>query len=106
MRIDIDARFEALEQHWKAQPIGQVNGMDVMVMKSDGEFVWHVHEDTDDCFILFRGALDIHLRDRSTWALAACSSCREALSTSPAPIGRSPRPVDRERGDASSAMSK
>jgi mannose-6-phosphate isomerase-like protein (cupin superfamily) len=34
------------------------------VVKVQGEFVWHQHEDTDDFFLVLRGRLTIQLRDR------------------------------------------
>jgi mannose-6-phosphate isomerase-like protein (cupin superfamily) len=34
------------------------------VVKVQGEFVWHKHDDTDDFFLVLRGRLTIQLRDR------------------------------------------
>ena len=36
----------------------------IMVVKVKGQFVWHKHDDTDDFFLVLKGVLDIHLRDR------------------------------------------
>jgi mannose-6-phosphate isomerase-like protein (cupin superfamily) len=36
-----------------------------MVVKAQGEFVWHKHDDTDDFFLVLAGHLTIELRDRS-----------------------------------------
>jgi mannose-6-phosphate isomerase-like protein (cupin superfamily) len=35
-----------------------------VVVKVQGEFVWHSHEDTDDFFLVLEGQLTIQLRDR------------------------------------------
>ena len=35
-----------------------------MVVKVQGEFVWHKHDDTDDFFLVLRGELHVRLRDR------------------------------------------
>jgi mannose-6-phosphate isomerase-like protein (cupin superfamily) len=35
-----------------------------MVVKAEGEFVWHKHDDTDDLFLVLKGHLAIELRDR------------------------------------------
>lgn len=35
-----------------------------MVAKLQGEFVWHKHDETDDCFLVLSGQLTIQLRDR------------------------------------------
>jgi mannose-6-phosphate isomerase-like protein (cupin superfamily) len=34
-----------------------------MVVKAQGEFVWHKHDDTDDFFLVLKGHLTIELRD-------------------------------------------
>ncbi len=36
--------------------------MHVKVVKVQGEFVWHVHDDTDEFFLVHRGRLTIQLR--------------------------------------------
>ena len=36
-----------------------------MVVRVEGEFVWHSHPDTDDFFLVIDGELDIELRDRT-----------------------------------------
>jgi mannose-6-phosphate isomerase-like protein (cupin superfamily) len=38
---------------------------DVMVVKVQGEFVWHTHEETDDLFFVLSGQLQLRLRDRT-----------------------------------------
>ena len=35
----------------------------VKVVKVEGEFVWHTHEDTDELFLVIDGELTIQLRD-------------------------------------------
>jgi mannose-6-phosphate isomerase-like protein (cupin superfamily) len=37
----------------------------VMVVKVQGEFVWHKHDETDDFFLVLKGELDIQLRGRT-----------------------------------------
>ena len=34
-----------------------------MVVKAQGDFNWHTHDDTDDFFLIVSGELTIHLRD-------------------------------------------
>ncbi|WP_103532861.1 cupin domain-containing protein [Streptomyces sp. SM11] len=54
------ASFEAL---WSPRIVTRVNDYDVRVAKVSGEHVWHVHEDTDEFFLVLDGTLDIALRD-------------------------------------------
>ena len=52
-----------MAEHWSPKIVSQFNGHDVMVVKVKGEFVWHAHPDTDDFFLVLKGALVIQLRD-------------------------------------------
>ncbi|MFD4668313.1 cupin domain-containing protein [Lentzea sp. NPDC058450] len=58
------ASFDAL---WSPRIVGRVNDYDVRVAKVEGEHVWHVHDDTDEFFLVLDGELRIDLRgpDRS-----------------------------------------
>ncbi|MEW1631748.1 cupin domain-containing protein [Streptomyces sp. NPDC089173] len=55
--------FDAL---WSPRIMARVNDYDVRVAKVHGEHVWHVHENTDEFFLVVDGALDIDLRDGTT----------------------------------------
>ena len=45
--------------------VEELNGQHLKLAKLKGEFVWHHHENEDELFLVVRGALDIHLRDRT-----------------------------------------
>ena len=64
-RIDLSEKLARFSEHWSPRTIAQFNNNDVMVVKVKGEFVWHKHDDTDDFFLVLKGALDIQLRDRT-----------------------------------------
>ncbi len=63
-RIDLSEKLSTFSEHWSPRTVTQFNSSDVMVVKVKGEFVWHKHDDTDDFFLVLKGVLDIHLRDR------------------------------------------
>ncbi|MGW8378089.1 cupin domain-containing protein [Streptomyces sp. ODS28] len=54
------ASFDAL---WSPRIVTRVNDYDVRVAKVEGEHVWHVHEDTDEFFLVLDGELHIGLRE-------------------------------------------
>jgi mannose-6-phosphate isomerase-like protein (cupin superfamily) len=62
--INIAEKLDTFSQHWSPRTVALFNGHDVMVVKVDGEFVWHKHDDTDDFFLVIKGVLDIELRDK------------------------------------------
>ncbi|MEV6235929.1 cupin domain-containing protein [Lentzea sp. NPDC051838] len=54
------ASFDAL---WSPRIVTHVNDYDVRVAKVEGEHIWHVHDDTDEFFLVLDGELRIGLRE-------------------------------------------
>lgn len=65
MQVNLEAKLSTFTEHWQPRTIAQFNGHDIMVVKAQGEFVWHKHDDTDDFFLVLKGDLAIEMRDRS-----------------------------------------
>jgi mannose-6-phosphate isomerase-like protein (cupin superfamily) len=63
--INLREKLETFQQRWSPRTVALFNGHDVMVVKVEGEFVWHKHDDTDDFFLVLKGELDIELRERT-----------------------------------------
>jgi len=61
--ISTTEKLAAFSEHWAPKIVGAFNGHDLMVVKVKGEFVWHDHPDTDDFFMVLKGALRIDLPD-------------------------------------------
>ena len=59
--INLAAKLATFTEHWQPRVIGQFNGHDLMVVKVEGPFVWHKHEDTDDFFLVIKGQLTIRM---------------------------------------------
>jgi mannose-6-phosphate isomerase-like protein (cupin superfamily) len=64
-KIDLAEKLAGFSDHWSPRTIAQLNDYDVMVVKVQGEFVWHKHDETDDFFLILKGQLDIQMRDRT-----------------------------------------
>jgi mannose-6-phosphate isomerase-like protein (cupin superfamily) len=64
-KVDLSEKLATFSDHWSPRTVAQFNACDVMVVKVEGEFVWHKHDDTDDFFLVLKGRLDIELRDRT-----------------------------------------
>ena len=61
--VDLAARLAGFDERWAPRTVAAFNGHDIMVVKVEGPFVWHRHDDTDDVFLVLRGRLTIELRD-------------------------------------------
>jgi mannose-6-phosphate isomerase-like protein (cupin superfamily) len=42
--------------------VARINDYEVKVVKIQGEFTWHSHEDTDELFLVLSGELTIQMR--------------------------------------------
>ncbi len=51
-------------EHWSPKIIAGLNDYDIKLVKVQGDFVWHSHDDTDELFLVLDGELTIQLRDR------------------------------------------
>ena len=62
--VDINQKFDLFSEHWSPKLVASLNDYEVKLVKVQGEFVWHTHEDTDELFLVVDGHLTIQLRDR------------------------------------------
>jgi mannose-6-phosphate isomerase-like protein (cupin superfamily) len=62
--VNLEAKLATFSEYWQPRTVTQFNGHDIMVVKAQGEFVWHRHDETDDFFLVLKGHLTIELRDR------------------------------------------
>ncbi len=61
--INLKEKLTKFTEHWSPKSVANFNGHDVMVVKAQGDFNWHTHEDTDDFFLVISGELTLHFRD-------------------------------------------
>lgn len=62
--VDIAAKLDAFSEHWSPKVVARLNDYEIKLVKIQGEFVWHTHDDTDELFLVVDGSLTIRLRDR------------------------------------------
>jgi mannose-6-phosphate isomerase-like protein (cupin superfamily) len=63
--INFEDKFSKFTEHWSPKIIAQMNDYHFKIVKFQGEFVWHSHEDTDEVFIVLDGEMSIAFRDGS-----------------------------------------
>ena len=54
-KVNLGEKLAGFDEHWAPRIVADYNGNDVMVVKVEGEFVWHSHEETDDFFLVLEG---------------------------------------------------
>jgi mannose-6-phosphate isomerase-like protein (cupin superfamily) len=61
--VNLRAKLGTFAEPWVPKVVGELNGQYVKVVKCQGEYVWHRHENEDEMFLVLKGELDIDLRD-------------------------------------------
>ena len=62
--INLAEKLAKFSDRWSPKVVAELNGQQVKLVKVEGEFVWHHHEREDELFLVLRGELAIHFRDR------------------------------------------
>lgn len=62
-KVNLIEKFGLFEDHWSPKIAAEINDMHLLLVKVEGEFVWHHHEAEDELFMVVRGELRIELRD-------------------------------------------
>jgi mannose-6-phosphate isomerase-like protein (cupin superfamily) len=61
--INLSEKLKKFSEHWSPKIIAQMNDYHFKLVKVQGEFVWHDHPETDEVFLVLKGALEIHFRE-------------------------------------------
>jgi mannose-6-phosphate isomerase-like protein (cupin superfamily) len=61
-KINIEQKLSLIKEHWSPKIIGEVNDVYIKLVKFQGEFVWHQHEEEDELFYVLKGLMVMKLR--------------------------------------------
>ena len=61
--LNFAQKFDLFDDQWSPKVIAEMNDYQFKIVKIEGDFVWHDHQDTDETFIVLEGQLRIDLRD-------------------------------------------
>ena len=62
---NVNEVLDGVDALWSPHVVGEVNDYDVKVANVAGEYVEHVHDDTDEIFLVIAGRLHLDLPDRT-----------------------------------------
>ena len=63
--INLAQKLGEFSEHWSPRIVARYNDNEVRLVKTDGEFVWHKHDETDELFLILEGEFDMDFRDRT-----------------------------------------
>ena len=63
-KFNLDAKFSLFREHWRPKVVAALNGQEIKLVKVQGSFPWHRHENEDEFFLVWKGRFRIEFRDR------------------------------------------
>ena len=66
-KVNIQHKLSQFQDYWSPRIVGELNGQQVKLVKFQGEFVWHHHENEDELFLIVKGRFRMDFRDRQVW---------------------------------------
>ena len=64
-KINFADKFSKLpDEDYSVRIVAKMNNYEFKIVKFKGEFVWHSHPDTDETFIILKGKMLMHFREK------------------------------------------
>jgi mannose-6-phosphate isomerase-like protein (cupin superfamily) len=61
--VNLTTALASFDEVYSPRIVARMNDYDVRIAHTMGEHVWHVHEDTDEFFLVLDGQFDVTMRD-------------------------------------------
>lgn len=61
--INFSQKLAKFSDRWSPKIIAEMNDHQFKLVKFQGEFVWHTHDDTDEVFVVLDGAMTVHFSE-------------------------------------------
>ena len=63
-KINVYEKLSTFSDYWSPKIVGEMNESYVKLVKLKGEFVWHLHDNADEMFMVIKGKMIIKLRTK------------------------------------------
>jgi mannose-6-phosphate isomerase-like protein (cupin superfamily) len=63
LTVNIAERLSQFDDVWAPKIVARYNDNEVRLVKTEGEWVWHRHDETDELFLILEGEFDMDFRD-------------------------------------------
>jgi mannose-6-phosphate isomerase-like protein (cupin superfamily) len=64
-KINLAEKFATFSAHWSPKIVGELNGQHMKLVKFQGPFTWHHHENEDEMFLVVKGSFIMEFRDKN-----------------------------------------
>ena len=62
-KVNLVQKLSLINEHWKPHIVGELNGQQVKLVKFQGPFTWHHHDNEDELFLVVQGRFRMDYRD-------------------------------------------
>jgi mannose-6-phosphate isomerase-like protein (cupin superfamily) len=62
-KVNLLEKFALFNEYWSPKIVGELNGQQVKLVKFQGEFVSHKHDEEDELFFVVKGRFTMQLRN-------------------------------------------
>jgi len=62
-KVNLAEKFSLFDDRWNPRLVGGIDDYDIKLVKLEGEFVWHRHDEDDELFLVVNGRMSIDFRD-------------------------------------------
>ena len=66
-KVNLSDKLAQFSEQWKPKIVGELNGQQVKLVKFQGPFVWHHHDQEDELFLVVKGRFRMEFSDRHVW---------------------------------------
>ena len=66
-KVNLQEKLASFSDHWNPRIAAELNGQHVKLVKFQGPFGWHHHENEDELFLVVKGRFRMEFRDRDVW---------------------------------------
>jgi|SRR5215831_359610 len=63
--VSLPKALAAFDDIYSPRIVARMNDYDVKIAHTRGEHVWHIHDDTDEFFLVLEGRFDVAMRDEA-----------------------------------------
>jgi mannose-6-phosphate isomerase-like protein (cupin superfamily) len=64
-KLNLQEKFSHISDHWNPRIAGELNGQYVKLVKFQGPFTWHHHENEDELFMVVKGRFRMDYLDET-----------------------------------------
>ena len=63
-KVNIAEKLSTFSDYFNPRIVGELNGQQVKLVKFQGEFIWHHHDNEDELFYVVKGSFDMHTAEK------------------------------------------